>query len=34
MWKTAIIVPVPKKYSPKEYNDYRPIAPDRKVMTI
>ena len=25
-WKTAIIIPVPKKPRPKEPNDYRPIA--------
>ena len=26
IWKTAVIVPVPKKTTAKEYNDYRPIA--------
>ena len=26
IWKTAVIVPVPKKTAAKEYNDYRPIA--------
>ena len=26
IWKTAVIVPVPKKIAAKEYNDYRPIA--------
>ena len=26
LWKTAIIIPVPKKPRPKEPNDYRPIA--------
>ena len=25
-WKTATIVPVPKKSNPKEMNDYRPVA--------
>ena len=26
IWKTAIVVPVPKKRAPKELNDYRPIS--------
>ena len=26
IWKTAVIVPVPKKTTAKVYNDYRPIA--------
>ena len=26
IWKTANIIPVPKKQNPKEHNDYRPIA--------
>ena len=26
IWKTAVIVPVPKKTTAKGYNDYRPIA--------
>lgn len=26
IWKTATVIPVPKKSSPKELNDYRPIS--------
>lgn len=26
IWKKSIIIPVPKKSSPQEYNDYRPVA--------
>jgi len=26
LWKTAVLVPVPKKSAPKEHNDYRPVA--------
>jgi len=26
IWKTATVIPVPKKTSPKELNDYRPIS--------
>ena len=32
LWKTAIIIPVPKISKPAELNDYRPVAPTAVVM--
>ena len=32
LWKTAIIIPVPKISKPAELNDYRPVAPAAVVM--
>lgn len=32
LWKTAIIIPVPKTSVPKENNDYRPVALTSNVM--